>query len=231
MARQASNGYGGSAGRRGPQPALGGVPACALAAWVPSCLAQSHGLALRVDPDEALVVARDLLRRVDPLEHPVEVALERVPPDRAADREAHVALDRRAGAQPAVDLLVVGPAAEDHAHDAVAVPGAGLLDDRLAVLLAVEALDLPNVGLDARVLDVGDRRPHELGPQLEVVAALLARDHLELSLLGGHEQLEQELAPALVEPVRQPREALDLAAVHDLVALGVEAHEHPREVW
>ncbi len=52
--------------------------------------------------------------------------------------------------------------------------------------------------LDAGVLDLGDRAAHQLGAQLGVVAVGVAADGLELGVLGGHEQLEQELA--LVAP-------------------------------
>ena len=53
---------------------------------------------------------------------------------------------------------VGAPRAEHDAADAVAPAGAGLLGDHLAVLAAVDALDLPDVGLDARVLELGDAR-------------------------------------------------------------------------
>src|SRR3712207_6203677 len=63
---------------------------------------------LVVDLDEAQVVAGDLLGRLLALDVAVQVALQGVPPDRASDGEAGVALDRRPLAQPVVDLLVAG---------------------------------------------------------------------------------------------------------------------------
>jgi hypothetical protein len=48
--------------------------------------------------------------------------------------------------------------------------------------------------------------------------------------LGRHEQLEEELAVVLVQPVGEPLEAPELAVVDLPVALGVQAHEHLREV-
>src|SRR3954469_19831436 len=113
------------------------------------------GLGLLVHAHAAQVLVGDLLRGVAALDRSVEESLQRVPPDRAADREADVALHRRAGAQPLVDLVVAGAAAEHHAHDLfAAVPGTGLLGEHLAVGLLVDALDLPDVDLDPEVLDL-----------------------------------------------------------------------------
>ena len=74
-------------------------------------------------------------------------------------------------------------------------------DERLGVLALVDALDLPDVDLDAVVLDVLDRLLHQRRAQLGVVAVAVAADRLELVLLGGDEQLEEELAVVLVQPV------------------------------
>ena len=72
--------------------------------------------------------------------------------------------------QPVVDLGVVGAAAEHHALDVVAAAAAGLGDEHLAVGALFDALDLPDVDVDAGVLDLGDRAAHQLGAQLGVVA-------------------------------------------------------------
>ena len=110
-----------------------------------------------------------------------------------------------------VDLRVVGAAAEDDADDAVASAGAGLLDEHLAVGALVDALDLPDVDLDAGVLDLGDRAPHQLGAQLGVVAVGVAADRLQLGVLGGDEQLEQELALVLRAASRRDASASSAA--------------------
>src|SRR5271154_1112606 len=80
------------------------------------------GLALGelIDPDEAQVVLGDLARARGPLDLAIHVGLQRVPPDRASDREPDEAVDGSRLCEPVVDLGVVGPAAEDHAGDAVA---------------------------------------------------------------------------------------------------------------
>ena len=80
------------------------------------------------------------------------------------------------------------------------------------------------------VLELHDRLAHQLGPQLGVVAVLVPADLLELVRLGRHQQLEQELAIVLVEPVGEPLQPLGLALVHLGVALGVVAHQHLGEV-
>ena len=115
-------------------------------------------------------------------------------------------------AQPLVDLLVAGAAAEQHADDALAaVAHAGLLGEHLGVLAGVDALDLPDVDLAAEVLGLGDGAAHELGAQLGVVAVGVAADRGELLVGGGHQQLEEELAVVVVQPVGQALEALELA--------------------
>src|SRR5688500_17972029 len=115
---------------------------------------------------EAKVFLGDLARRGVALEVAVLEALERVPPDRAADGEAGVALHGGALAQPVVDLVVVGPPTQYHADHAVAPVAATGLHDLLAVLTAVDSLDLPDVRLDAGVLELLDRATHQLGTQL-----------------------------------------------------------------
>src|SRR5690606_26205011 len=156
--------------------------------------------------------------------------LEGVPPDRAADREADVALHRRAGAQPLVDLRAVGAAPEHDAGDAVTAARARLRGDPPAVLGRVDALDLPDVRLDPGVLDLLDRLDHEIRAQLAVVAVGVAVDLRELLLRRRYEQLEEELPVTLVQPVREALELGVLALVELGVALGVVADEHLREV-
>ena len=103
-------------------------------------------------------------------------------------------------------------------------------DEHLAVLARVDALDLPDVHLDPGVLDRGDRAAHQLGAQLGVVAFGVAAHARQLGVLGGHEQLEQEPAVVLVQPVGEALELASLLAVALGVAVGVVAHEHLREV-
>src|SRR5260221_6006141 len=121
----------------------------------PAGLGLDGRLGALVDGDEAKVVLGDLARAGGALDLAVDICLERVPPDRAPDREADVAVDGRRRAQPAVDLAVVGAPPEHHAGDAVAAARAGLRDEHLAVGALVDTLDLPDVRLDSSVLDLG----------------------------------------------------------------------------
>src|ERR1035438_3250146 len=129
-----------------------------------------RGFGALVHGHEAEEVLGDLARTGRALDLPIHVGFERVPPDRTSDGEAHEAVHGGRLSQPVVDLGVVRAASEDHAHDAVAAADAGLFGEHLAVGALVHALDLPDVRLDARVLDLGDGAAHQLGTQLGVIA-------------------------------------------------------------
>src|SRR2546423_15525741 len=77
-------------------------------------------LGLLVDLDEVQVVLGDLPGRRLALEVAVQEPLQRVPPDRAPDREADEALDGRGLLEPVVDLVGARTAPEQHADHAVA---------------------------------------------------------------------------------------------------------------
>src|SRR5439155_4263692 len=139
-----------------------------------------------VNVDEAAVVRRDGL----PGPAAVEpggvggVRLDRLREDRAPDREADVAVEPGRRAQPLVHLRVRRTAAEDDARDAIAALAAAELGDLATRLPVVEALDLPDVRLDAAVLQLQDRLQHQLWAQLGVVAIFAAVDAGQLGLLG-----------------------------------------------
>src|SRR5581483_5956251 len=133
-------------------------------------------------------------------------------------------------AQPLVDLVVGRAAAEHDARDVVAPLAPHELRDLVARLSVVDALDLPDVRLDARVLQLQDRLEHQLRANLAVVTVVAAADALELRWLCRDEELEQELPVALVQPLRQPAELHDLTLVQLTIALGVVTDEHLGEV-
>ena len=54
------------------------------------------------------------------------------------------------------DFLLVGTASKHDATDVVPTVAPRDFDDSLAVLAAIEAFDLPDIGLDARVLQRRD---------------------------------------------------------------------------
>src|SRR4030095_16906389 len=91
---------------------------------------------------------------------------ERLPEVGAADREADEAADAGCRRQPLAHLRLVLAPAEDNAADAVPPAAARRSHDLLAVLATVEPLDLPDVRLDAGILELADRPAHE--PWLEL---------------------------------------------------------------
>src|ERR1039458_413302 len=103
--------------------------------WRPRGSGSDRGLALGelIDLDEAQIVLCDLPRPGGAVDLAVNVGLQRVPPDRAPDREADEALDGSRRHEPLVDLLIARAAAEDHAGDAIAPARASLGDEHLAV--------------------------------------------------------------------------------------------------
>ena len=93
-------------------------------------------------------------------------ALIAVGEDRAADREADVALEAGAGAQPFVDLRVRGTTAEHDARHVVAAAVPDEVRDRVARVAVVDALDLPDVGLHPARAELEDRIHHQPGTEL-----------------------------------------------------------------
>ena len=57
-------------------------------------------------------------------------------------------------------------------------PAPGRRHDILAILLAVESFDFPDVGLDTGVLKFVNRLDHQRGTQLKVVYFLVAAEGL-----------------------------------------------------
>src|SRR5437899_307911 len=114
---------------------------------------------------------------------------------------------------------------EDDAADAGAAAAPCRSDHGRAVLRAIEALDLPDVGLYPCILELVDRVDHVARPARPVVRVLVAVELFQLRALRGHEELEHELSPRPVEVLGQVAQARRLAAVHLRVALGVVAHE------
>src|SRR5205823_13151949 len=113
-----------------------------------------------VDLDEVDVVLGDLACAGRALDLAVDVRLQRIPPDRATDGEAHETGHRRRLCEPVVDLGRVGTAPEHHAGHAVATVRARLRHEHLAVRALVHSLDLPYVHLDPGRLDLQIGRAH-----------------------------------------------------------------------
>ncbi len=149
---------------------------------------------------------------------------------RAADGKADEARHGGGDAEPLDDLLLVLAAAQHNRADAIATVAAYCLDDLHAVFAAVQPFDLPDVRLDAEVLNFADRTDHQAGAHLQIVR-LLAAGLLELVGLGGHQHLEHVQPVVLMQVVGQPLQSLELPAVELSVALGIVAHQHLGEGW
>src|SRR5262249_55539117 len=136
----------------------------------------------RPDVDEVSVVRGDRVGSLNAVEVTGDVADELVPPQRATDREACIPGDARALREPMADLRGVRAAAQHDEDHVVAPAAARLLGCELAVLAALEAFDLPDVGLDACRLQLAHRLDDERGPQLCVVPLLRTAEQDELVL-------------------------------------------------
>jgi hypothetical protein len=89
--------------------------------------------------------------------------------------------------------LVLTPAEDDAAHLDAPIATRGLGHCR-AILTTVEALDLPEVWLDARLLELPDNLDHQRGTPLMVVPLAITTHLVQLLWHGRHEQLEHILA-------------------------------------
>src|SRR2546428_3692322 len=192
-----------------------------------SSSSSSGGLGSLEDVHELAVSTRDLGDGVFACGLLVPPCDERLPEVRPPDGEADEAGDGGCRHQPLAHLLVVFAASQDDAaHLGPAAP-ARSGHDLLAVLAPVEPFDLPDVGLDLRLLQLLDRLDHQPGTELHVVRLRVPVEPVELCLFSGDEQLEHEPAPALVVQVLgeslQPR---GLSPVQSRIALRVVAHQH-----
>src|SRR5581483_4920317 len=99
---------------------------------------------------------------------------QRVPKTRTADCEADESGHAGRRLQPFMNLVVVLAAPQgDASHFVAAIPPGGG-DDPLAILTAIEPLDLPDVRLDARILQFLDCPHHEPRTEFAVVGFLIA---------------------------------------------------------
>src|SRR5262249_37305083 len=121
---------------------------------------------------------------------------QRVPENSAADRKSHEARHRRRGLEPFADFAVVLAATENDAANSVTAAGAGGRDNTLAILAPIKPFDLPQIRFHAPILEFANGLDHQTRPQLEIIGSLVAGEPVELHLLGGHKQLEQEAAAA-----------------------------------
>src|SRR5438552_3908510 len=131
----------------------GPPPACQSGRPVPGSpgvrlLKQIYPLAIvGCDPGDRLLARELLAAEIDA----------RIPKGGAADGEPNEAGDRCRRGQPLTHLLVVLAAPQDDAADVGTPAALGRRDHLDAVLLAIQALDLPDVGLNSHVLELVNR--------------------------------------------------------------------------
>ena len=117
-------------------------------------------------------------------------------------------------------------------HDAAYVPAAIALRDArnaLVVRPTVESFDLPDIRLDARLLELTDGALHETRPKLLIIRAGVRLYVLELPRRGGYEKLEHVFRPCALEVVREAHQTRGLALVHGRVTFRIVAYEHLAE--
>src|SRR5262245_8289016 len=77
---------------------------------------------------------------------------QRIPKSRPSNGEADKPWHTSSGGEPGLDMgFVLSPAENDAAHVAAPISASGL-GQLYAILAAIQALDLPDIGLDARLL-------------------------------------------------------------------------------
>src|ERR1700719_316596 len=124
-------------------------------------------------------------------------ANERFPEDRSTHGEADESIDASCRRQPLAHFLIVFTTSKNDASNFVPPAAMCCGHDLFAVFTTIESLDLPDIWLDARVLQLLDRLNHQLGTKLQIIGFLVAFHPFELCLLRGDEQFKHEPALAL----------------------------------
>ena len=131
-----------------------------------------------------------------------------IPETRSAHRKSDEPGDPGRRVQPLFHFLVVLAAAQNDAADFFAAVTASGGDNSLAILSTVEPLDLPDIRLNAGVLQLLDGRAHQPGPKVQIICFPVPIKPGQLFFLWWHQQLEHEPAEALVLKLESPRNEL-----------------------
>src|SRR5262249_48871829 len=110
---------------------------------------------------------------------------ERIPETGPADCKADEPGNFGRRRKPFLHFAVVCSAPEDDASKVVASVSPRGGDDVRTVLGSLESFDLPDVGFDARVLQLLDGFRHEPWPKFEVVCLLISIDLVQLGFGRG----------------------------------------------
>src|ERR1700722_3747555 len=99
---------------------------------------------------------------------------QRIPEAGSANGKPNEARNRSSGREAFADLSVVFAPSENDAADSVPASPAGSSNNPFAVLLPLEAFDLPYVRLDPRVLKVHNGLRHQRGTKFPVISLLVS---------------------------------------------------------
>lgn len=118
-----------------------------------------------------------------------------IPKDGAADGKADEAGDAGGRCEPFTNLGVTLAAPKNDAANGNTTIRPCRRYDLPAILSPIEALDLPHVRFDAKVLKLFDGADHQSRSQLPFISSVVASELVELCLFRGNQQLEHEPAP------------------------------------
>ena len=142
-------------------------------------------------------------------------------PDGEADERVHLAGHLEPVVEPFRGRV---PAQDDQVGPAAAGPG--LRGHLLRRLDGLQALDLPQRGLDAVRLVVRDHRGYQAGTDVAVVGGSVTAGRLELRTGGRDEQLVEQRHPGSAQPGADLRQAAELRLPVGRVESGIVADQH-----
>src|SRR5215510_15481928 len=137
-------------------------------------------------------LARDLLR---------PQINEWIPETGPAHRKTDEPRDAGRRHQPFAHLVVIFASAQNNATYFIPVASPRRCHNLLAVLTAVESLDLPHIRFNPRVLQLLNGLNHQSGAKLQVVLLLISLNPIELRLLRRNQQFKHESTATLVAQV------------------------------
>src|SRR5882724_3670727 len=108
---------------------------------------------------------------------------QRVPENRTANGKTDKPLNAGCDSQPLAHFLLVLAAAQNNAADVFPPATARDGHNVLAVLVAVEPLDLPDIRFNPCVLKLQNGLGHQCGTEVQIVGFLVAFEVVELCLL------------------------------------------------
>src|ERR1700730_16603914 len=131
-------------------------------------------MSLFKDFDELLVTPGDFRDSGFPRGLFGKKANERLPEDRSTHGETDESVDASRRRQPFAHFFIVFTTPKNDASNFVPAAAVCYGHDLFAVFTTIESLDLPDIRLNARLLQLLDRLDHQLGTKLQVIRFLVA---------------------------------------------------------